>query len=252
MVSLSNHLPVSQLGSRQVNLIMKVTAIIPAAGAGSRIAKRKGLRKPFFIVRGKPILIHALLALEASVYIENIIVVVHKDDIDRAKKAFKKFKLRKVVSTIAGGKTRYESVKKALSCLSGDSDTVLIHDGVRPLIDGNIIKRVIEARRRYGAAVCGVPVLSTVKLIDRSSNIKRTPLRKTLYMAQTPQVFKKDIILKAYKSSRNASGITDDSMLVEKLGYKVRMVPGSYYNIKVTTVQDLILARELLRKRGSL
>ncbi len=229
---------------------MRVTAIVPAAGAGSRITKKKGQRKPFFVVSSRPILIHTLLALEGSRCIDDIIVVVHRDDIKRCRTLFKKFKLKKIKIVVSGGKTRFESVKKGLSFVSGASDIVLIHDGVRPFVDKRVIKDSVRACKRFGAAVVGVGVVSTVKALDKRSRIKATVDRKALCIAQTPQVFKRSIILRAYnKASKDGSGITDDSMLVERLGYKVKVVPGSYENIKVTTPGDLMLVEAILRKR---
>jgi len=229
---------------------MKVTAIVPAAGAGSRITKKKGRRKPFFILNNKPILIHTLLALEGSRCIDDIIVVVNKNYIAKCKAIVKRYGLKKVDKIISGGETRFESVKEGLAFIAGNSDVVFIHDGVRPLINEKIISDSIKACKRFGAAVCGIPVVSTVKFINNNLTVKATPDRRRLYMVQTPQVFKRHIILRAYKThNRPRRLITDDSMLVEKLGYKVKIIPGSYENIKVTTAQDMILAESLLKRR---
>ncbi|MBL7068402.1 MAG: 2-C-methyl-D-erythritol 4-phosphate cytidylyltransferase [Candidatus Omnitrophica bacterium] len=230
---------------------MRVTAIVPAAGAGSRIAIKKGRRKPFLIVNDKPILIHTLIALERSGVIDDIIVVVHRDDVARCITALRRYGLRKITRVIAGGKTRFESVRKGLFSVKGNPDAVIVHDGVRPIIDKDIISKSIKACRRFGAAVCGVPATSTHKLVRNDLTVKATADRRRLYSIQTPQVFKKDIILKAYKRyarCKQSDGITDDSVLVEKLGYKVKVVPGSYENIKITTPQDLILAKMLLKR----
>lgn len=240
---------------RKVNdkdCIMKVTAVVPAAGAGLRFSKKKGPRKPFFIVKGKPLLIHTLRALEDSGRIDDIVVAIHKDDLAKCRKAVKRFNLKKVRRIITGGKTRFESVKRGLSFVADDAGIILIHDGARPLIDKNTIRDTIEACRRFGAVVCGVPVVSTVKFVDRDLIVKTTPDRKGIYAVQTPQVFKRDIILKAYytpRRSRSQRSVTDDSMLVERLGYRVKMIPGFYENIKVTAPQDLMLVEALLRRK---
>jgi 2-C-methyl-D-erythritol 4-phosphate cytidylyltransferase len=227
---------------------MKVTAIVPAAGAGVRFVKKKGRRKPFFIVKDKPILVHTLTALASSKRIKGIVVVVHKDDVKKCSLLIKRFNLKKIYKVIPGGKTRFESVKKGLSCVPGDSDIIFIHDGVRPLIDKKMISDSIKMCARFDAVACGVPVISTVKSVRSDLTIKATPDRRSLYMIQTPQVFKKDTISKAYRQAvRDGSRITDDAMLVERLGRKIKIVNGSYRNIKVTTPQDLSLAEVLMR-----
>jgi len=228
---------------------MNVTAVVPAAGIGSRIARKKGPRKPFLIVKGRPILVHTLNALENSKYINDIIVVVHNKDVGQWRSITSRYRLKKIRNIIAGGKTRHESVKKGLSFIHGSCDMVLIHDGVRPLISGRIIRDTIKACKRYGAAVAGMPVTSTVKTVTKALRVESTPNRKRLYIAQTPQVFKKDIILRAYKRYAMGRGATDDSMLVERLKIKVKMVPGSYDNIKITTPKDLLLAESILMGR---
>lgn len=213
-----------------------------------RIAKKRGQRKPLLIVMGKPLLIHTLLALEASGHIDEIIVAVHKNDIRKWNTAIKKFKLKRIKGVIAGGKTRFESVKRSLSFLNDGSGVIVIHDGVRPFVNKKMISDSIEACKVSGAAIVGVPAISTVKSVDRALWVKGTPDRRRLYVTQTPQVFKREVILKAY-NTRYTPDVTDDSMLVERLGYKIKMVLGSYENIKVTTPEDLILVEAILKKR---
>lgn len=229
---------------------LRVSAVVPAAGAGLRFGRKEGRRKLFFVVNRKPILIHTLLALEASGLIDDIIVVVRRGDIGRWRKAIKGFGLKRIKQITAGGRTRAESVKNGLSFVPKESKIVLIHDGVRPVIDKKIIARSINASRRFGAAVCGVPVVPTIKSANKDGTVKSTPDRSSLYSIQTPQVFKKDVILRAYKNAlKHPSRITDDSMLVERLGYKVKIISGSHKNIKITTPEDLILAEELLKTK---
>ncbi len=228
---------------------MKVTAIIPAAGAGSRIARKKGVRKPFLVVCDKPVLAHTLLAIESSECVNDIIIMVHREDLPRCRHLLKKYGLKKVRSIVPGGKTRSESVKKGLAFLPPDCAAVLIHDGARPFVDKKIIRNAVNACKRSGAAVAGVPVTSTLKFVDRRLMIRSTPDRKRLYIAQTPQVFKTGIIKAAYNGPKYDPAVTDDSILVERLGHKVKIVLGSYRNIKITTPADLILADVLLKKR---
>jgi len=145
-------------------------------------------------------------------------------------------------------------VSNCLRFIAGDTDYILIHDGVRPFIDGDTIRRAVSAARKTGACLVGVPLIPTVKKVDGNLEIVSTPPRDRLWVAQTPQVFKKEIILKAYKlahgfaerrAGRRRNVPTDDAMLVERLGKRVKIVRGSYRNIKITTPEDLKLAEVL-------
>ena len=226
---------------------MKTIAIVPAAGAGSRF-KKKGRKKPFFIIRNKPILIHTLLALESSGEIDDIIVAVGKNDIAKWKFLFRRFGLKKIRGIVPGGKTRFESVKNALTSAGASGDIILIHDGVRPFVNKRIIADSISACRAHGAAIAAVPVIATVKFVKKGSVVRSTPDRSRLFSAQTPQVFKREVILKGYNEFFSTGrNVTDDSVLVERLGHKVKVVPGSYENIKITTPRDLILAEAMLK-----
>jgi 2-C-methyl-D-erythritol 4-phosphate cytidylyltransferase len=227
---------------------MKVTAVVPAAGSGLRMSNvKKGGRKPFFIVKGKPILIRTLQALERSGEIDDIILVVHKNDVTRCREAVRTSGLRTIRAVIPGGRTRFQSVKKGLSLVDTSSDIVLIHDGVRPLVEKRVIRDTIRACARFGAAVCGVPVASTIKKADRRQNVKATPDRRGLYEIQTPQAFRRSTISKAYGIPvRDPSRVTDDSMMVERLGRKIKIVDGSFRNIKVTTPLDLAVLAAFL------
>jgi 2-C-methyl-D-erythritol 4-phosphate cytidylyltransferase len=230
---------------------MRVTAIVPAAGQGIRMSGRtkEGLRKPFFVVMDRPILVHTLSALSASSRIDDIIIVVHKDDVDKCKRLVKKYGLKKVVKVVPGGNTRFESVKNGLSHLPKGTEVVVIHDGVRPFVDDKMISDSIDACARFGAAVCGVPVVSTIKSVAGDLTVMSTPDRSKLFLVQTPQVFLRETIEKAYELPlKDMACITDDSMLVERMGHKVKVVDGSYRNIKVTTPEDIILAKALLRE----
>jgi len=230
---------------------MRVTAIVPAAGSGIRMSMKKGRKKPFLIIRGKPLLVHALSALEGSRAIDDIIVAVSKSDVPRCRTMVKKYGIKKVRKVIAGGRTRFDSVKKALSSLPKLSGVVVVHDGARPLVSGGIIEDTVKACRRFDASVCGVPATSTLKFVKKDMTVNMTPDRRELFIIQTPQAFKRELILKAYGARRkphDRTYVTDDSMLVEMLGYKVKVVRGSYKNIKITTRQDLIVAEKLLGK----
>jgi len=225
---------------------MKTVAIITAAGFG----KRMGKPKQFLEIGGKPILELTLSIFEQTKAIDEIILVVNEEDVPRAKK-FKFAKLKKVVS---GGKERQDSVYNGLKVLPDDAEIVAIHDGARPFVSSEIIEQAIEEARRSGAVVVGVPVKDTVKSINnepalpagRQLTINKTLDRKKLWQAQTPQVFKKEVILKAFEQGYNKFNVTDDAMLVEKMGVPVKMVMGSYQNIKITTPGDLKFAAAIL------
>lgn len=228
---------------------MKVTAIVPSAGRGVRIKSRD--TKSFLKIGGRPIIAHTLQALNKASCIDEIIVAVAKGDIARTERVAERYGIDKLKIIVQGGATRFESVSNCLGFLSSNTDYVAVHDGARPFIDEDTIRRAICVARRVGACVVGVPLIPTLKEIDKGLRIVSTPPRRRFWVAQTPQVFKKNLILKAYKSaSRRKMPPTDDSVLVELLGKRVKMVEGSYRNIKITTPQDLKLARILAKRQN--
>jgi len=221
---------------------MRVAAIVPAAGKGRRIKSR--IQKPYIELCGKPILAHTLLRLSSNRYITEIIVAVNGKKIDTFKRRIIiRFRIKKV-RIVSGGRERKDSVYNALRRVSGDIDYILIHDGTRPFITDRLINASLKTARRYKASVVAVPVKSTLKYIHKGGSILRTPDRRKLWEAQTPQVFRRDLIEKAYiKTHKKKINITDDSILVEQIGVKPKIVLGSYNNIKITTGEDLDLAR---------
>ncbi|NQU95981.1 MAG: 2-C-methyl-D-erythritol 4-phosphate cytidylyltransferase [Candidatus Omnitrophica bacterium] len=223
---------------------MKVVCIVPSAGKGKRLGS--GQDKPFVTLGGKPILANTLEALESCKFIDDIIIVVSGNKLKACSELVKKYKFRKVYAIVRGGKKRFDSVKNGLSKVQ-NANFILIHDGARPFIDRELMKKVFVAAKKYGAALCATASKQTLKSVSGNLFIKETPERKFIWEAQTPQAFKKDLITKAYKKSKNRNA-TDDSYLVEKLGHKVKIVKGSYRNIKITTPEDLILARALIKK----
>jgi len=229
-------------------LIMKTVAIVPSAGRGIRIRSREA--KPYLKLKGIPILARTLRALNSFSCVNEIIVAVDKSSKAKAEKIIKKYKINKVKVIIYGGATRFKSVLNCLSYLSDDTDCVVIHDGVRPFITENVTRRAIRVAGKMGACVVGVPLIPTLKKINGSLRVISTPPRNRLWAAQTPQVFKKALIVKAYNLARKRKiRPTDDSMLVELLGKRVKMVKGSYCNIKITTPEDLKFAEVLVKER---
>ncbi len=223
---------------------MKVAAIVPAAGRGKRIGSK--IQKPYIELCGKPIIAHTLLKFSKNKSISEIIVAVDRKNVNKVKHDIvAKFKIKKT-KVVAGGKERKDSVFNALRDVSRDVDYVLIHDCARPLVTDKVILASLKAAQRFKASVVAVPVKPTLKRIVKNGRISCTPDRRNFWEAQTPQVFKKSLIEKAYKKSGRASAnLTDDSMLVERLGVRPKVVLGSYSNIKITTQEDLALAKIL-------
>ena len=223
---------------------MKVAAIVPAAGSGKRIKSK--IQKPYIELCGKPIIAHTLLKLSKNRFIAEIIVAVNKKSVNKVRRdIIAKFRIKKT-KVVAGGKERKDSVFNALRNVSEDVDYVLIHDCARPLVTDKVIVVSLKTAQRFRASVVAVPVKSTLKRIGKNGRISCTADRRNFWEAQTPQVFKKSLLERAYKRlGRISASLTDDSMLVERLGVKPKVVLGSYSNIKITTQEDLALAKIL-------
>lgn len=225
---------------------MRVAAVVPAAGRGQRL--KAEVEKPYIILKRKPIIVHTLQQLSSSPLIREIILAVNKKYVPTAFGLIRKFKIKKVKTVVAGGKTRGQSVYNGLRQVSNRSDLVLIHDGVRPLISRKLIREVILGAKKFKAAISAVPSLATLKEADLGLMVKKTLPRHKVWEVQTPQAFKKSLILKAYaQAGKKIEKATDDSFLVEQLGYVVKIIPGDYSNIKITTSEDLILAENILK-----
>lgn len=215
-----------------------VACIVPSAGKGRRLDLSR--EKPFLKLKGKPLLFHTLRALASSPFIDYIIAVVSGEKVKTCRALVKKYHLRKIRAVVPGGKRRADSVEKGLR-EAGDADFILVHDGARPFIDKDLIKKVLFAAKKEGAALAAIPSKQTLKSVENSF-VMGTPDRKRLWEAQTPQGFEKNLIVEAYKRA-DKRGVTDDSMLAERLGCRVKIVRGSSRNIKITTPEDLKLAR---------
>ena len=224
----------------------KITAIVPSAGKGIRFNSEK--RKPLVDLNGRPLLLHALRTLQSSPLINDIVLVVGKDLIKDAERLIKSNKVAKVRHIVEGGRTRSESVRKGLQYVDRDASLVLIHDGVRPFVSKEMLEKTVAAAKRFGASIAAVPVKATIKVSRSGSFVKYTPDRKNLWEIQTPQVFKRDLIENAYKRIKPNSSFTDDAVLIENAGKKVKIVRGDYRNIKITTLEDIKVAKALLKK----
>ena len=224
---------------------MKVQAIIPTAGVGRRL--RSAVIKPLVKINGKPLFVYCLQVFERSSAVDSAILVVHRKYLKDFEKNVKKYRLKKVKRIVPGGKTRSASVRNGLRALDRDTDVVLIHDGVRPMVTAAMIKRSVRSCRRSGAVIVALPVKSTIKRLDGNKMVVRETLpREALWEVQTPQVFKKDVLVKAHARAGSHDS-TDDAVLVERMGVKVKVVLGDYKNIKVTTQEDVAVVKGLLK-----
>lgn len=230
---------------------MKISAVIPAAGSGTRMGR--GIKKPYLKIGSKPILTHTIGVFDKSFLVDDIFVVVAGEDRKRCEdEVINPYDFHKVSDVLAGGKTRQASVFNALQRTSDDTDIIVVHDGVRPFVTAEIIEASVESASQYGAAIAAVPVKDTIKVADEDDFVKSTLDRSQLWAIQTPQVFRREILMRAhlYAQEHNIDA-TDDAALVEQLGYRVKLVMGSYRNIKITTPEDLMIA-ESLANRSSL
>lgn len=220
----------------------KCTAIVLAAGQGKRMGTK--VQKQYLEIHGKPVLYYSLRVFEESDLIDEIILVVGKNQKEYCEREIvSKYKIGKVKKIVQGGAERYNSVWNGLQEIK--DGYVFIHDGARPFINEEILQRVYEEMLVYKACVVGVPVKDTIKISDAEGFADMTPDRNMLWQIQTPQVFETSLVKEAYKNLMQSDTIkvTDDAMVVEQmLGSKVKLVLGSYKNIKITTPEDLKIA----------
>jgi len=222
----------------------KVGAVITAAGFSQRMG---GVDKMFALLGGKPVLARVVDVFQSCDFIDRIVVVVSKQSLEKCRQLVAEQAWSKVADVYAGGERRQDSVAAGLSRLEG-CHWVVIHDGARPLVTDDLIRRGLAEAEETGAAVAAVPVTDTIKVAGDDRIVRSTPLRDNLWAVQTPQVFRFDIITKAYRQVK--AEVTDDASLVEQSGYKVKLYMGSYDNIKVTIPDDLAVAEVLWQKHG--
>lgn len=229
----------------------KYAAIVLSAGVGSRM--KSDIPKQYMDLAGKPVIYYSLKAFEEAGF-SSIVLVCGKDDIEYCQeKIVKKQKLKNVTAIVPGGKERYHSVFEGLKVV-GDADYVFIHDGARPMLTQEIIERLKEAVGKEEAAVAGMPVKDTIKIVDEESYVKDTPERQYVWQVQTPQCFSYSLIYEAYQSiiqdeeeGWTIPKITDDAMVLEYVtDHEVKMVEADYRNIKITTPEDLAIAQAFL------
>lgn len=237
---------------------MKIAVIVPAAGLGTRMGKATAektgtSRKQFMLLEGSPILLHTVRKFVASSRVTEIVVAVRSEDLDWVRDLIKREFPGRRVRVVEGGNSRQESVQNALATLDRDTDLVAVHDAVRPFIDLEIIEKVLDAAAETGAAIVGVPPVDTVKQVNRGTGqvrVRSTLARDRLVLAQTPQVFRYEILTRAFQSARDDGFIgTDEASLVERLDVDVTVVLGSDRNIKITKPADMDLARLFLQEQ---
>jgi len=221
----------------------RVAAIIVAAGAGKRMG---GIDKVFTPLGGEPLLLRATRPFQDCPAVNQIVVVISGEKEGQCRALMTGPEWSKVTDVCIGGRRRQDSVAAGLKRLK-QFDWVVIHDGARPLVTVGLIERGLEAAKETGAAAAAVPVTDTIKIVGNDEIVKETPPRHVLRVVQTPQVFRFDVIQIAHR--QDTGDVTDDASLVERLGHKVKLYPGSYDNIKVTTRHDLALAKIIMKRR---
>lgn len=225
----------------------KYTAIVLAAGSGKRMNSK--VHKQYLIIQDRPVLYYSLKAFEDSAVDEIVLVVGKGEEKFCRKEIVDKYGISKVKAIVEGGKERYHSVFEGLKRTS-DADYVLIHDGARPFVNQDIIRRCMQEVQKYQACVVGMPVKDTIKIADEEGYAKQTPDRKNVWMIQTPQTFSYALIYEAYEEMLKTedTAITDDAMVLERIkGKKSKLIEGSYRNIKITTPEDLLIANVYLQ-----
>lgn len=223
------------------------TAVIVAAGKGRRMGTE--ISKQFLPLCGKEILAHTVEKFEKAACIRDIILVTGGDALQDVRQMAQEYGWKKIISVTEGGKERQDSVFLGLQQVPQDTEIVLIHDGVRPFVTEEILERSIAAAKETGGCVAGVPAKDTIKVCDAEGFAIATPDRSTLRQIQTPQTFRRKEILAAYEKAK-ADGFlgTDDASVAEHSGFPVRVIMGSYSNIKITTKEDLLIGAAFLKE----
>ena len=224
-----------------------VTAIFPAAGASRRMGG--GTNKNFLEIDGEPVLIRTLKTFSQVERINFLIVVVAKNEVETVEKLLSAEKNLKPYKITVGGSERQYSVANGLKLVPDDAEIVLVHDAARPLVNLQTIEKVIDEAEKFGGAIAAVHEKNTIKIIDAENFVKSTPPRSELVAVQTPQGFRKKILLDAYEKAAQDNFLgTDDASLVERIGGKIKIVWSDYKNIKITTPEDIKIAESFLSR----
>ena len=224
-----------------------VSAVVVAAGNSTRMG---GVNKQFLLIDGVPVLIRSLLAFAECDYINEIVISAREEDIPKMYSMIREYRVLKVKEIVKGGETRQQSVFNAIRVSSPFSEYFAIHDGARPLVSEKEIADTVLTAFETKAAATAVKVKDTVKIADENGVIISTPDRSKLWAVQTPQVFERRLYLSAIDAVKDSENFTDDCKLIEEYGAQVRLVEGSYDNIKITTPGDITLAEAITRRRN--
>lgn len=226
----------------------KLAVIIPAAGSGTRMGSSKP--KPFIILGDKQIIWHTINVFLKLDNVIQIIIPTSKEWLGEVEVICESLPKSKVhFDVIAGGSERQFSIQNGLKFLRDDVDLVAVHDAIRPFIDRDLIKKTCKKASSYGGAIVGVPVKDTIKKVEQNQSIIETPDRNTLWQAQTPQIFRKELLTKAYYSATEEDFFgTDDASLVERIGGDIKIVKGDRKNLKITYPIDLKIAEMILKE----
>lgn len=223
-----------------------VSVVFPAAGQAHRM--QVGLNKVFLTLAGKPMLLRTLLTFSKVPDVGELIVAVGADEVEPVTSLLGRVKGIAPWRVVEGGTERQYSIRNGLALVSEEADIVLVHDAARPLIRRDTIEELIRVVRAEGAAIIAVPEKNTIKIAAEDGTVAATPPRSSLWQVQTPQGFRKDILMEANRKADEDGFLgTDDASLVERLGVPVRIVRGEYSNIKVTTPEDMVVAEAILR-----
>jgi len=225
---------------------LSIHAIIPAAGQGRRF----GGAKQFQILAGKPLLLYSLEAFESCSLIQTVCLVVPEGDLDRARDLVRKNKLKKISLILPGGSERQESVRIGFKALP-PSDFIVVHDAARPFVTPDLLLKLIEGAKEFGGCLAGTPARDTIKRVDPEGMVRETVDRSALWNIQTPQVFRYDLLKKAFEKAVQDHFVgTDEAMLVERLGVKIKVIDGGIGNMKITTPEDLKIAEGLMARQA--
>lgn len=238
------------MAQRNGPMLGRVFTAVPAAGSGIRMGL--GYSKAYADVAGKPVLALTLEALLSSPFIDQVTVAAKPGEEDLCRReVVDRFGLSDRVTVIAGGDERQHTIQNLLAAVPPDRDLVLIHDGARPVVSTRVIHDTLEAAVKWGAAIAAIPMIDTIKeSVDGGETAARTLDRSTMYRAQTPQVFHRDLIATAHRRAlKEGWKVTDDASLIEQMGHDVRLVDGDERNFKVTTLDDLELIRMIVASR---
>nr|WP_041444926.1 2-C-methyl-D-erythritol 4-phosphate cytidylyltransferase [Syntrophobotulus glycolicus] len=225
----------------------KTGAVIPAAGQGKRMGGEGN--KLFLEIAGTPVLVYTLRVFQKARSIAEIVIVAARDEIVLIEELVKKYELDKVVGVVEGGAQRQQSVKAGIQALSPEINRVVIHDGARPLLKIKELDHFLYNAQGYDAAIMAVPLKDTVKIVNEENTVLETPSREKLRAVQTPQVFCRSLLETAHREAETKIFLgTDDASLIEWMGQPVKVLDGTYENIKVTTPEDMLLAETILRR----